>query len=289
MRPGDRPAPYAGKRAALATMHQKQVAIEGPLRSRLGLELEVPIGLDTDRLGTFTGEIPRAGSIEQAAVAKARLGMAASGARIGVASEGSYGPHPEIPFAAAGLELMVLVDDEEGIVIREQLVDDRPRFVHATTETPDGLGDFLARAGFPAHALIVRPNRPEGPAAIAKGLRLMDDLAAAIVMAAAGSTDGHAFVQSDMRAHMNPTRMATLGRLAQHFAARIETLCPACGAPGFGLVEAEKGLPCSWCGGPSVLVRHQLLGCVACRHVVRRPRVDGLTMADPAHCPYCNP
>ncbi|MEZ5786523.1 MAG: hypothetical protein R3D62_08665 [Xanthobacteraceae bacterium] len=60
----------------LATMHGKEVAIAPALRERLGLIVEVAEGIDTDRLGTFTGEIPRAGTIEEAAIAKARLGMA---------------------------------------------------------------------------------------------------------------------------------------------------------------------------------------------------------------------
>ena len=37
------------------------------------------------------------------------------GLALGLASEGSYGPHPVVPFVPSGLELLVLVD--EGIVV----------------------------------------------------------------------------------------------------------------------------------------------------------------------------
>jgi hypothetical protein len=106
-----RVAPYAGRRIALATMHGKDSAIAPPLRLRVGADLVVPVGLDTDALGTFTGEIERKGTMREVAIAKARLGMVATGLQLGLASEGSYGPHSSVPFMAAGVELLALVDD----------------------------------------------------------------------------------------------------------------------------------------------------------------------------------
>ena len=89
------PAPYAGRRIALATMHAKERAIAPPILKELGAELVVPEQIDTDALGTFSGEIERQGTMGEVAVRKARLGMAATDLKIGVASEGTYGPHPE--------------------------------------------------------------------------------------------------------------------------------------------------------------------------------------------------
>ncbi|RMC29973.1 DUF6671 family protein [Paracoccus alkanivorans] len=282
--------PYRGRCAVLATMHGKEATIAPPFAERLGLSVEIPPGLDTDSLGTFSGEIARTGTIEEAAIAKARLGMAVTGVTLAIASEGSYGPHPQIPFIAAGFELMVLVDDDRGIVIREHLIDESPTYEHANAESVRELDGFLSRIGFPDHAVIVRPNGPDGSAPpIHKGIRSSADLQTAIEDCATRSDDGRAFVQTDMRAHMNRTRMATLGRLAERLAARISCLCPTCRTPGYGLTGVDKGLPCSWCGGPSILVRHQILGCVSCNHVERRARPDGLTHADPGQCPTCNP
>jgi len=53
-------------RAALRTMHGKAAAIAPPL-ARLGITLVVPKGLDTDRFGTFTAEVPRKGTMDDAA------------------------------------------------------------------------------------------------------------------------------------------------------------------------------------------------------------------------------
>lgn len=285
-----RPGPYAGHRAVLATMHGKEAAIAPVLFDRLGLVVSTAPNLDTDALGTFTGEIPRAGTLREAAIAKTRLGMAATGLPIGIASEGSYGPHPHIPFVAGGIELMVLVDDARDIVVSEYLIDDTPVYDHAFARAIDELGAFLDRIGFPDHALIVKASEARGEVGpIHKGLRRKDDLASAITQCAAHSRDGRALIQTDMRAHMNPARMATLRRLASAFAERVATPCPACGMPGYGQVDVEKGLPCEDCGAPSIMVWHHVFGCVACEHRDRRPRPDGRTHADPGHCPECNP
>lgn len=285
-----RPSPYAGHRAVLATMHGKEAVIAPALLERLGLILGVAPNLDTDVLGTFAGDIPRAGTIREAAFAKARLGMAATGLPIGIASEGSYGPHPQIPFATGGIELMALVDDARGIVISEYLVEDAPVYCHAHAQTIDDIVVFLHRIRFPEHAVIVKAAEPgvkAGP--IYKGLRKKADLALSISKCAALSRDGRALVQTDMRAHMNPTRMGSIGRLAAAFAERVASLCPACAMPGYGQVDVEAGLPCEDCGSPSIMVRHRVFGCLTCGHRENRPRLDARLYADPGHCPLCNP
>jgi hypothetical protein len=285
----ERPGPYSGLHAVLATMHGKEAAIAPALRSRLGLTIRTAPQLDTDVLGTFTGEIPRSGTIRDAAIAKARLGMEAAGLPIGLASEGSYGPHPHIPFIPGGVELMVLVDDTRGIVVTEHLIDDAPTFAHVFAKVGDDITPFLARIGFPDHALVVKPAEGNDTGQIFKGVQTEDVLDVAIASCSVNSSGGRALVQTDMRAHMNPTRMATLGRLASALAKRLSSLCPACDAPGYGQVDVEAGLPCEWCGAPSVMVRHRVFGCVACAHREIRPRADGKTHADPGQCPQCNP
>lgn len=287
---GHRSSPYAGRHAVLATMHGKKEAIAPILRNRVGLIVSSAPDIDTDALGTFTGEIPRAGTIRETAIAKARLGMKATGLPIGLASEGSYGPHPQIPFVPGGVELMVLVDDMRGIVVSEHLIEDAPVFGHGYVVAGDDVTPILDRLGFPAHALIVKPAESEGGAGnIHKGLRDRTALELAVMSAKAQSDDGWALIQTDMRAHMNPTRMATIGRLASALAERLSALCPACRTPGYGQVDVEIGLPCEWCGTPSLMVRHRVFGCVACPHRENRPRGNGLTRADPGHCPLCNP
>ena len=274
---------------ALGTMHGKEAAL-APAFAALGVELVLPAGVDTDRFGSFDGVTPRAGSMEDAARAKVRAAMAATGLACGLASEGAYGPHPVIPWAAAGIEILLWRDDRTGHEVIERLVDDRPAFDRIEVAEGDDLTAFLARAGFPETALVVAPAA-QAAAPTAKGVR--DPAALAVALAAAwragGRAGGRAVVQTDMRAHMNPRRMQTIARLGARLADRLARRCDACGAPGWGMIGTEPGLPCGGCGGPSLLVAAERHGCTACGTTRRQPRADGLTEADPGQCPLCNP
>ncbi|MCP9823998.1 DUF6671 family protein [Synechococcus sp. EJ6-Ellesmere] len=282
---------YFGARAALATMHGKERAFARPFGALLGLELELPAGLDTDQLGSFDGRVPRTGGPEQACRRKAQLGMERLGLPLGLASEGSFGAHPSLPFLAAGLELMVFLDQERSLEIWERLIARRTNFDHRSATALAELEGWPQRVGFPAHGLIVRPEQPCTGAQdlLFKDLADQQQLAGAIGAAAAGSSNGRALLETDMRAHRNPTRMACLRTLAARLARRISTPCLACGAPGWGRVEVVPGLPCGWCSRPTSLARAERFGCVSCSHSEVRPRPDGLAEAEPQHCPLCNP
>jgi hypothetical protein len=282
---------YLSGDIALATMHGKERAIARPFRSLLGLELVLPAGLDTDQLGSFDGLVPRQGGAEQACRRKALMGMAALGLPLGLASEGSFGAHPQLPFLAAGVEVMVFLDRERGLEIWERLIARRTNFDHRCAGELAELEGWLAQVGFPAHGLIVRPEHPcrGAEALLFKDLPDHPRLAGAIAAATAASSNGRAQVETDMRAHRNPTRMASLRALATKLARRIATACPACAAPGWGRLDVLPGLPCSWCGMPTPLMHRERFGCVSCSHTEEHPRPDGLAEADPQHCPLCNP
>ena len=280
---------YRDQTVSLATKHAKERAIARPFRSALGLEVLAPAGLDTDALGTFTGEVPRVGTPLEVCERKARLGMTITGLPLGLASEGSFGPHPFIPFIPAGVEIMTFVDDERGFVLTERLVCEHTNYGHREARTVDELADWLPRVGFPSHALIVRTTADGPGAPIAKAVAAVDELTAAIAEAAAGSDDGVAWVEPDMRADRNPTRMRSIRRLAFKLARRLATPCPSCSAPGWGQTGTVKGLPCALCGAPTEMVRHELFGCAACDHREERSRRDGLQRTPPQNCPLCNP
>jgi hypothetical protein len=277
---------YRNRRVSLATRHAKERAIARPLRV-LGLETIVPADLDTDALGTFSGEIPRDGAPRDVCLRKARMGMPATGLQLGMANEGSFGPHPFIPFVPAGHEIMTFVDDDRGLVITESLWAKRTNYNHFEVYGFDELVDWLPKVRFPSHALMVWPK--SNRAAVEKGIQSHDELKAAVERAARASSDGIAWVATDMRAHVNPSRMSTIRRLAFRLARRLATSCPQCGAPGWGRTEFVTGLPCEMCGTPTEQIKAEVFMCVACNCRQERPRPDGLVRAAAGHCPYCNP
>ena len=274
-------------RVALGTMHGKEAVIALPLH-KLGIALEMPVNFDTDRFGTFSGEIARTGSMRDAARAKALAATNATGLRYGIASEGSYGPHRQMPFIVAGIEILLWKDTDSGVEIVEQLVDEHPVFHHAKAKNIDDAKEFLERVDFPNTGLIVSPLSHR-TLPLGKGIRDKALLESLVVDAAHQSNCGMALVQTDMRAHMNPRRMKMIGRLAKRIAFRLATSCKVCGAPGWGMLYTEQGLPCKWCGERTLLLKHEIHGCSACGETAEVPRRDGLTHADPSHCPSCNP
>ncbi|MFC0004868.1 DUF6671 family protein [Micromonospora siamensis] len=274
---------------SLATRHGKRVAIGPPLRRRLGLRLRVA-DVDTDVLGTFTGEVPRPGPADEVVVTKARLGMAATGCPVGVASEGSFGPHPALPWCTLQVEHVALVDDRIGLVLVERATSTASNHGELVTDGADrgALLRFAREVGLPGHAVTVRPAAP--PAGVAyplvKGIVRVPALLAAVAGAVGASADGRARVAADLRAHHNPRRMAVIAQAAGRLAERLATPCPACDAPGFGVVGTVPGLPCADCHTPTELPGGRILGCARCPHRVTRPAE---APADPRWCPRCNP
>lgn len=281
--------PFAGRTAALATMHGKEQVIAPAFREAVGLDLFVPPALDTDVFGTFSGEVPRAGTMLEVAVRKARAGMARSRSKLAIASEGTFTPHPVIGILPAAVELMVFVDDERGQVISESLISLDTNFDRVSVKPDDALDDFLTRVRFPSHGLVVRPSAGEGAAAVWKGIVSVEALERARSLAALISRDGKAVVETDMRAHFNPTRMASIGELARRLAARVRRLCAECGAPGYDVIERKAGLACLDCGSPTGLIAAEVFGCAACGTREERAAPHGLPGAAAMHCPSCNP
>lgn len=283
---------YAGQRLCLASQHRKEKALARPFEAGLGVIVELSQGLDTNAFGSFSGERPRLDDAKRTCRLKAEAGLALSGHRLGLASEGSFGPHPALPFLAVGIECLTFMDAETSLVIQDSQISARTNFSQIQAKPGDPIDAWLQRVGFPSHALLVRPHRPPslGPAAVvAMGLQTRACLDQAMLAAASLSGDGLVQVETDMRAHCNPTRMAAIRRLGFQLVRRLRCTCPACHAPGWGLIERLPGLPCGWCGRPTERIAREIDGCAACDHRQERPRADGLSCADPEHCLSCNP
>lgn len=276
--------PYAGRCAALATRHAKDEVI-GPIFDEvLGIEVAV-VDIDTDSFGTFAGDVPRTDSPLNTAIAKARAGMLASGHSLGIASEGTIGPDPFMPFVTSDIETIAFVDDERGLIISETTRSTDIVAIRRTVTSDEALTDVLVQADFPRHALIVKPPKThEGP--IVKSITDHDALLAAIHKCA--SNFGSAVVESDLRACYSPSRMLNIGHCAEVLAQRIATPCPACTSPGWGHIEPARGLPCSDCGTVvGSAVRADVFGCPSCPEIREFPRSQQL--GEPRWCPCCNP
>ncbi len=277
---------HQGQRIALLTQHGKEQVIAPVLEPVLGCSVVTVGGFDTDQLGTFTRDVPRPGSQLAAARRKARIGMELSGLRVGLASEGSFGPDPWGGMFTWNVELLVLIDDRLGIEV-VGMAQGPGRSGHVQTAQWPELQAFAQQQGFPLHHLVLRPAGPDDMR-MHKGVSDWTRLRQCFQSCAAQAANGQVFAESDLRAHANPTRMNRIGDAARDLLARLQSRCPTCERPGYWLSERERGLPCAACGAPTHDYRAEVWCCPACDHRAVIPRQDK-TDAEPRHCPHCNP
>jgi hypothetical protein len=99
----------------IPTKHAKSIAIAPPLWNRLGASV-LEYYVDTDTLGTFSGEVEREGNALECARRKCEWALELLGDKVDycIASEGSFGPHPQIPFLPCNQEILYFIDRKHG-------------------------------------------------------------------------------------------------------------------------------------------------------------------------------
>lgn len=284
--PGTKDSVYSGQRASLLTRHGKQAVIGPELWQACGCEVVHTDEFDTDSLGTFTRDVARSGSQLEAARAKARMGMQLTGLPVGVASEGAVSADPFSGLLSWNYELVVLVDDTRRLEL--QGFHGAPaRSLSATIGDWSEVLAFTESAGFPQHQLVLRPD-DEHSTDIRKGISDLGQLRVEFDRAMRLSRTDHVFLEVDLRAHANPTRMETIREAARQLTRQMNSLCPGCGSPGYWPRERIRGLPCAACGSATRLPRAQVWSCLKCAHR-QVEAIGGEPTADPARCDVCNP
>lgn len=278
--------PFKGRRLAVVSKHRKELAISPVMDSGLGVSSFAATAFDTDLLGTFTGEVPRKDDPLTTLRRKCLAGMHLHGCDLGIASEGSFGPHPVIPFVTSDEELLILIDAKNDLQLVHRELSTDTNFSGAEVGTPEELSAFAEKALFPSHALILRDVK-EGVRAIEKGIRDWDMLIRHFH--SIRTAHGTVYAETDMRAMHNPTRMRVIGQAAKGLLEKLQSHCPLCDSPGFLATDRIQGLPCSLCGSPTRSVQTLVFTCGKCGHGENRPRPDGRTEEDPMYCDWCNP
>ena len=270
----------------IATKHGKEKVIGPMFESTFGIRCVVDNKVDTDLLGTFTGEVEREGSPLEVLRKKCEMAMELTGHDLAVASEGSFGPHPVLGFVPADEEWMLMTDRRHGWEVFVGDVSASTNFAGRMLRTETELAAFAREVGFPSHAIILRRSRYDHLHLI-KGIRTWRQLRNGFRVFV--REQGSAYAETDMRAMCNPTRMEVIRAVAEKLAGRIGIPCPVCETPGFGTVTVRRGLPCSACGYPTRSVLAHQLSCGKCGYSEEREYPDGKRQEDPRYCDCCNP
>lgn len=277
---------FKGRDLVIATKHGKERVIAPIVEKELGVKCFVSLDLDTDLLGTFTGEIERKDDPITSARNKCFMAMELTNCDIAIASEGSFGPHPSLFFIPADDEILVLIDKKNGLEIIVRELNTETNFNGSDIKTEEELLAFAANANFPSHGLILRKSKDEY-GDIVKGINSVEQLSKVFIELM--NDFGTAFVETDMRAMYNPTRMKIIESATQKLIKKINTLCPICNMPGFGITDAKEGLPCEICNFPTRSTLSYLYTCQKCNYTKEEKYPKGKKIEDPMYCDYCNP
>jgi hypothetical protein len=277
---------FEGRSIVIATKHKKQNAMAALLEKELGVTCIVPENLDTDLLGTFSGEIERELSPIDAAKKKCMLAMELTNTDLAIASEGSFGAHPLLYFLPADDEVLVFIDQKNGLEIAVREISTKTNFNAKEVSSEEDLLAFAQSAQFPGHALILK-DKKDGFTSIAKGIVNTKDLLE--TFAKFKQSNETVYVETDMRAHLNPSRMQVIEETTEKLIKKIKTACPSCNTPGFGIKNSIPGLPCENCKTPSKSTLYHVYACQKCNHTYEAYFPNGKQQEDPTYCDRCNP
>lgn len=277
---------FQNRKLLIATKHHKEKVIRTLFEKELGVSCFVSDEFDTDTLGTFSGEVSRKDDALTTLKKKCILAMEKNHCDLVIASEGSFGAQPSVFFASADDELMMLMDTKNDleVVVREISMDTNFNALIVSNE-PDLLA-FAQQVNFPSHGLILKPSE-DNYSKIIKGITDFDTLKKHFHDFK--NEYGSAYVETDMRANYNPTRMKVIERTAQKLLEAILSQCPECKTPGFTITKALPGLPCSWCNAPTASTLSFLYTCKKCDFTKEVLYPHQKTEEDPTYCDLCNP
>ena len=277
---------FAGRNLMVATMHGKESVMDPLFKQTLGVNVVTATGLNTDCFGTFSGEIARMVSPLEAARRKCEAARALTGASLVVASEGSFGAHPVMGFLAANEELWLLKDYQHDLEIKARVLSTKTNFSGQSFSEWKDVVSFALKVGFPSHALMVRASNTDMEN-IHKGISDWMQLERSFQYFR--SHHKSAYVETDMRAHLNPTRMTVIRQAALELLNALLKTCPACEKPGFEVKDKIRGLPCGLCASPTNSIKSYHHFCQHCGYGEEAELPDGKTYEDPMFCDVCNP
>ena len=277
---------FEGRQLVIASMHQKEQVLRPLFEASLKVTISVAEGLNTDLLGTFSGEVARIADPLTTARKKCELAMDLTGCDLAIASEGSFGAHPAAFFLPANEEWLLLLDRKNGLEIHARHLSTSTNFSGQGFSSWEELEAFASKAGFPSHGLILSRSK-DNPEGILKGITDPDQLRTAAQPLLETNRSG--YIETDMRAMFNPSRMQVIGETAQLLIQKLNSYCHSCQLPGFAVTAAEPGLPCSLCGTPSSAALAHLLVCSHCQHEEKVFFPHGKKTEEPQYCQVCNP
>ena len=277
---------FENRKLVIATKHKKESVISPLIEQSLKVKCFVLDNFDSDTFGTFSGEVDRKDDALTTVRDKCLLAMKQSNCDLGMASEGSFGAHPTVFFATANEEILIFIDLKNNleIVVRELSL--LTNFGGQSLKSESELVQFATRFQFPGHGLILK-NAENDFSECQKDFENMQQLIESYHYYS--SKFGVCYVETDMRAMHNPTRMLVIEKATRKLIEKIQSCCPDCQTPGFGVKSMVTGLRCELCNMPTKSTLAHLYECEKCHYQLEKKYPNNKMVEDPTFCDFCNP
>lgn len=276
---------FNDRRIWIVTKHRKETVMSSLLTEVFAADVLV-YAADTDLLGTFTGEIERANDPLTTLRNKCFLASDISEEDIVIANEGSFGLHPYLFFVPADEELIMMYDKKNKIEIVAKELSTETNFNGKYITSKEELVEFAEKSLFPSHRLNIR-DKEKGTDFIKKGID--DPVLLHAYFNECQSLYGTVFVETDMRAMHNPSRMKVIKACTDKLIEKMRSTCPECKFPGFSITDVKPGLPCSICSAPTRSALKYISICTNCKFIQEQIYPHHKQVEDPMYCDNCNP
>lgn len=282
----NKPNLFKDRSLLIATKHKKESVMAPLLDGTLGVRCFTDSNLDTDLLGTFTGEIERKDDPLTTVRNKCLMASECTNFDLIVASEGSFFPHPLFPYTYTNVEILCFMDLKNNLEIIATEQSNETNFNGQIIKTPSELNSFCKLVGFPAHGLILRRSKND-IIGIVKGVIKQEELLGYFEYFL--DNYGEVFIETDMRAMHNPTRLKAIKLATQTLIKKIKSCCPTCHTPGYDVTETLRGLPCEICTYPTNGIKSLVYTCQKCSYTESVDYPNGIKTSDAMFCDICNP
>jgi hypothetical protein len=179
--------------------------------------------------------------------------------------------------------MVYLYDKQNNLECVAEYVSTETNYTKSDFQTVTEAVSIAEQAGFPSHAIIVSYMINDRKQFI-KGITDVEELKKACKIALQNK---EATIETDMRAHLNPTRMLAIQKATIHLAEKLNSFCPKCQFPGFSITSTLPGLPCENCSLPTRLTKAVIKCCARCNFTSEE--LIESAYADPMYCDNCNP
>lgn len=270
----------SGRKILLVTMHGKEQAIAPVFEQQFNATIDVAKGINTDLLGMFSGEIKREKSAKETVLKKCWEGLKQYPEYdFAIASEGSFGSHPDSVYLPYNEEWLVFVNKQNNEVVYAKSGTTETNYTSREITSESDLEGFLKR--FEDTLFIIKSTNSEK--VISKGVKHFNDILPLL------KQHSKILIETDLRAMNNPLRMKNIAKAAQKLAEALKSDCPSCGKLGFVVKKPIPGLACELCGFPSAYPKNHLKVCDHCGEEAVVEPVHGQKYLDPQYCQICNP